>query len=106
MTRQPHRDPHIPSEIPRFRIHLDVRGSANVYATWKGHRYFALLVDNAIRVTWVCFIKKKSDALSVFKDFVILLEKHYNIWVCILHTDFDEFNSDATAEYFSHTGIF
>lgn len=105
MTRQPHRDPHIPSEIPGFRIHLDVGGSANVYATWKGYRYFALLVDDATRVTWVRFMKKKSDVLSVFKDFVVLLERHYGIRVCILHTDFGEFNSDAAAEYFSHTGI-
>ena len=105
MTRQPHRDPHIPSEIPGFRIHLDVGGSANVYATWKGYWYFALLVDDATRVTWVRFMKKKSDVLSVFRDFVVLLERHYNIRVCILHTDFGEFNSDAAAEYFSRTGI-
>ena len=51
-------------------------------------------------------MKKKSDVLLVFKDFIILLERHYNIWVCILHTNFDKFNFDAAAEYLSHTGIF
>lgn len=48
MTRQPHRDPHIPSEVPGFRIHADVGGSANVYATWKGYKYFILFVCDAI----------------------------------------------------------
>lgn len=76
IIKQPHRDPHIPSEIPGFCIHLNVGGSANIYATWKGYQYFALLVDDATRVTWVCFMKKKSNALSVFNDFVVLLKKH------------------------------
>ena len=59
MTRQPHRDPHTPSDIPGFCIHLAVGGSANVYTTWKSYRYFVLPVDDATKVTWVRFIKKK-----------------------------------------------
>lgn len=35
MTRQPHRDAHTPSDIPGYRIHVDVGGSANAYVTWK-----------------------------------------------------------------------
>ena len=50
-------------------------------------------------------MKKKSDILNVFRDFVVMLERYYNIKVCVLHTDFGEFNSDAAAKYFSHTGI-
>lgn len=105
MTRQPHFDAHKPSDIPGYRIHVDVGGSANAYVTWKGYRYFILLVDNATRVIRVRFIKKKFDVLMVFRDFVVMLERHYNIRVCIIHTNFGEFNSDAAAEYFSHTGI-
>ena len=105
MTRQPHRDTHTPSDIPGYRIHVDVGGSANTYVTWKGYRYFMLLVDDATRVTWVRFMKKKSDVLTAFRDFVVMLERHYNIRVCVIHTDFGEFNSDAAAEYLSHTGI-
>lgn len=37
MTKQPYRDLHIPCEIPGFRIYLDVRRNANVYATWKDY---------------------------------------------------------------------
>lgn len=51
MTRQPHRDPHISSEILGFYMHLDVGGNANIYAIQKGYRYFALFVVDATRVT-------------------------------------------------------
>lgn len=50
-------------------------------------------------------MKKKSNVLSVFKDFVVLLERHYNIQVGILHKNFGEFNSDTAAKYLSNTGI-
>ncbi len=50
-------------------------------------------------------MKKKSHVLTVFRDFVVMLERHYNIKVCIIHTNFGGFNSDAAVEYFSHTGI-
>ena len=105
MTRQPHRDPHIPSDVPGYRIHADVGESANVYTTWKGYKYFILFVCDATRVTWVRFMKKKSDALPLFRELVVMLERHYNIKVCILHTDFGEFNSDAATKYMNQTGI-
>lgn len=105
MTRQPHCNPHTPSEIPGFCIYLDVGGSANVYAIWKGYWYFALLADDATKVTWVGFMKKKSEALSIFWDFVVILERHYNMKVCVLYTDFGKFNFDVATKYFSHLGI-
>ncbi len=64
-----------------------------------------LLVNDATRVTWVKFMKKMSDVLTVSRDFVVMLKRHYNIRVCMIHTDFGEFNSDAAAEYFSHTDL-
>ena len=50
-------------------------------------------------------MKKKSNVFTVFRDFVVMLERHYNIRVCVINTDFGEFNSDAAAEYFGHTDI-
>ncbi len=34
-----------------------------------------------------------------------MLERYYNMKVCILHTDLKEFNFNAATKYFSHTGI-
>lgn len=81
-------------------------GSTNIYATWKCYQYFALLIDNATCIISARFIKKKSKIFSNFKDFVILPEKHYNILVYILPTDFAKLNSDVAVQYFSHPDIF
>lgn len=86
MTRQPHCTAHTPSDVPGYHIHVDLGGSANTYVTWKSYRYFILLVDDATRVTWVRFMEKKSEVLTVFRNFVVVLERHYNIGVCIIHT--------------------
>lgn len=51
-------------------------------------------------------MKKKSDVQNIFHDFIFILEKYYNIRVCIIHTNFNKFNSDIIAEYFSHIDIF
>lgn len=105
LAKRTHRNAHTPSDILGYYIYVDVKGSANAYVTWKSYRYFMLLVDNVTRATRVRFMKKKFDVLTVFRDFVLMLERHYNIQVCIIHTNFGGFNSDAAAKYFSHTGI-
>ena len=64
-----------------------------------------LLVDDTTYVTWVRFMKIKSDILNIFRNFVVMLEKHYNIKVCVLYTDFGKFNSDVIAEYLNYTSI-
>lgn len=49
--------------------------------------------------------KKELNVLIVFFEFVVMLEKHFNIQVYIIYTDFIEFNFDGAAEYFSHKSI-
>ena len=34
-----------------------------------------------------------------------MMERHYNLEVCVFHTDFGKFSSDAATEFFNHTGI-
>ena len=39
----------------------------------EGESYFMLLIDDFTRMTWVCFLKKKSEAfehLNIFKEMV------------------------------------
>ena len=105
ITKQLYCDLHTLSKILGYQIYANVEGSANSYITWKDYQYFVLLVDDVIRVTWVQFMKKKSDIFSVFYDFVMILERQYNIQVCVLHTNFGEFNFDAVLEYWNHTSV-
>lgn len=105
MTRQPHREPRSHSTTAGFRLHADVGGGGDTYATFRGFRYFILFVCEATGYVWVRFLKKKSEALLAFQNLVTLLERQFGIRVCILHTDFGEFNSEAATTYFEESGI-
>ena len=50
-------------------------------------------------------MKKNSKALPVFIDLVTLLERQYDIKVCILHTDFGKFNLAVAEAYFAQKRI-
>lgn len=80
-------------------------GGGQTYTTFRGFRYFILFVCEATGHVWVRLLKKKSDALPTFQDLVTLIYRQHGIRVCILHTDFGEFNSDLAAKYFEETGI-
>ena len=84
MTRDPHCNAYTPSDIPGYRIYVDVGESANAYVTWKGYQYFMLLVEDVTQVTWVKIMKKKSNVLTVFRDCLVMLERYYNIKVFII----------------------
>lgn len=38
-----------------------------------------LFIDNTIFIILVYFIKRNFNIFSIFKDFIVLLEKYYNI---------------------------
>lgn len=50
-------------------------------------------------------MQEKWEVVSIFGDFVIMKERHYNIKVCILYIDFGKFLSNAAMEYLGHTNI-
>ena len=105
MTCHPHREPWVRTTRPRYRIHADVEGGGDTYISWRGYKYFFLAVCGATNFTFVKFMKKKSEALLVFMDLVTFLDRQHDMKVCILHTDFGEFNSAAAESYFARKGI-
>ncbi|GKA83570.1 retrovirus-related pol polyprotein from transposon TNT 1-94 [Tanacetum coccineum] len=52
-----------------------------------GNRYFFLLIDAYSRMSWVHFLKCKSDAFETFKRFKALVEKQSECSIKVLHTD-------------------
>ena len=46
-----------------------------------------------------------SEALPDFQNLVFQLEQQFEIRVCILYTNFREFNSEASATYFKKSDI-
>lgn len=64
-----------------------------------------LLVNDVTNITWVRFRKRKSEIITVFHNFTVMLEKYYNIKVFVIYIGFGEFNSNTATKYFNYTGI-
>jgi len=54
-------------------IHSDICGPLETFLG--GFKYFLLLIDDFSRMTWVYFLKEKSEAFEKFKVFRHLIEK-------------------------------
>ena len=62
---------------PFALIHSDVWGPAPITGG-QGFRYLLLFVDDYSRMTWVYFLKNKSDVFEKFTDFYSLIHTQYN----------------------------
>jgi hypothetical protein len=58
---------------PLELVHTDLCGPMQVESIG-GNRYFLTFIDDYSRMCWVYFLRNKSDTLSVFKKFKILVE--------------------------------
>ena len=59
-----------------------------------GEEYFMLLIDDFTRMTWVCVLKKKSQAFGYFKIFKELVENEtYQKIKCLRSDNGGEFTS-------------
>ena len=56
-------------------------------ASLSNNVYFALFIDDFNRMTWVYFLKTKSQVLSVFKSFKKMVETQSGQKVKVLRTD-------------------
>ncbi|KAJ7976200.1 Retrovirus-related Pol polyprotein from transposon TNT 1-94 [Quillaja saponaria] len=71
---------------PLQLIHTDVCGPIKPCSFGKNH-YFFLFIDDYTRKTWVYFLKKKSKAFEVFKNFKALVEKESGHVIKSLRSD-------------------
>ena len=67
-------------------VHSDICGPMSV-ASLSNNVYFALFIDDFSRMTWVYFLKTKSQVLSVFKSFKKMVEAQSGQKVKVLKTD-------------------
>ena len=58
---------------PLQLVHMDLCGPSRTKAPG-GESYFMLIIDDFTRLTWVAFLKYKSEALDKFKIFKALAE--------------------------------
>ena len=67
-------------------LHIDVWGPFSEQ-TSEGYRYFLTIVDDHTRVTWVYLLRLKSDVLTVFPDFIQMVETQYSARVKSVRSD-------------------
>lgn len=67
-------------------IHIDTRGPYKT-PTYNGYRYFLTIVDDFSRATWTYLLSTKSNAFSVLKNFLAMVERQFNTKVKVIRSD-------------------
>jgi hypothetical protein len=86
-------------------VHSDICGPINPTSNGD-NRYFITFTDDMSRKTWICFLKEKSGALNIFKNFKIMVEKESGCMIKCFRIDRGgEFVSTAFNQFCSNEGI-
>ncbi|KAM1746866.1 hypothetical protein ACFX11_013456 [Malus domestica] len=71
------------AKVPLELIHTDVCGPMNT-STQVGNKYFLVFVDDYSRMTWVYFLRQKSEVFSIFKKFQAMVERQSGYLIKVL----------------------
>lgn len=67
-------------------VHIDTWGPFKV-PTYNGYKYFLTLVDDFSRGTWTYLLTAKSNAFSVLKQFLAMVERQFDVNVQKIRSD-------------------
>jgi hypothetical protein len=106
LTRTQFKSKNFPStEKPLQLVHMDLCGPSRKEGTGK-ENYFMLIIDDYSRLTWVAFLKEKSEALEKFKVFKALTENQTGKRLKAVRSDRGgEFSSGNFKEFCDKHGI-
>lgn len=86
-------------------IHTDICGPMKTHSLGQ-QRYFIIFIDDFSRMTWIYFLKEKSEAFITFKRFKALVEKQSGCDIkCIRSDRGGEYTSKEFEEYCKDEGI-
>jgi len=86
-------------------VHTDVCGPMSIESLG-GSRYFLLFTDDYSRMSWVYFLKFKSEVFENFRKFKALVEKQSGCSLKALHSDRGgEFTSKEFDDFCEKNGI-
>ena len=71
---------------PLELVHTDLCGPRRIKSL-QGESYFMLFIDDFTRMTWIFFLKEKSEAFERFKAFKILVENETEAKIKCLRSD-------------------
>ena len=68
--------------------------------------YFITFIDNYSRMTWVYFMRHKSEAFIIFKKFKNLMERQSEHYIKVLRSDRGgEYNSNKFEKFYKDVGL-
>ncbi|KAK4397350.1 Retrovirus-related Pol polyprotein from transposon TNT 1-94 [Sesamum angolense] len=86
-------------------IHTDLCGPMRI-PSHEQNRYFILFIDDYSRMTWVYFMREKSEVFKVFKKFKNLMEKQSGRSIKVLRSDRGkEYNNSEFDKFCEEEGI-
>jgi imidazoleglycerol phosphate dehydratase HisB len=66
---------------------------------------FCYVQDRRTHHTWIYFMKHRSEALSIYKNFSIMIRTHFDTSICVFHADsVGEYLSDALHQVLAEQG--
>jgi hypothetical protein len=84
---------------PLELVHTDLCGPTRTKSL-QGEKYFMLLIDDYTRMTWVSFLRNKSEAFEKFKSFKALVENEIDLKIkCLRSDNGGEFTSNEFEEF-------
>ncbi|KAJ0503054.1 putative RNA-directed DNA polymerase [Helianthus annuus] len=91
--------------FPFSLIHSDVWGPAEVVGG-QNFRYFVLFIDDCTRMTWIYFLKNKSEVFNKFTMFYTMIQTQYKINIQTLRSDNGgEFVNESMKLFCQNKGI-
>ncbi|XP_019261390.1 PREDICTED: uncharacterized protein LOC109239298 [Nicotiana attenuata] len=101
--RLPFPESSIKTTKPFQLIHVDLRGPYHTL-TYNGFRYFLTIVDDFTRATWTHLLSTKSNAFTLLKSFIFLVQNQFHSSVKTLRSDnaFELGSSAEATSFFSN----
>ncbi|KAK2992531.1 hypothetical protein RJ640_002425 [Escallonia rubra] len=86
-------------------VHTDVCGPMQTLSNTE-NMYFILFIDDYTRMTWVYFIRQKSEVFGVFRKFKCLVEKQSGCLIKVLRSDRgNEYTSNEFHKFCEDEGV-